>query len=236
LVNYKKNNTKKFKPFEYPEVKQTFYDLFDTLFSESGRGAILIATAHVEEHLTSLIVSVLPKTLSNKHKDKLFKYPGQLSSFSSKIELAYIFRLVNKNLYDSLNTLRKIRNDAAHTCLNFQLQKLNKELKSIYELGPYFANFIYEISTNALLQHKVAAIKEVIENLDLTEQEKKDIAVKILTDENNIKTMEEQVPFWELLFGVTFLCSLITHSKYAICELTQDVLTLSDLLKNDKLL
>jgi hypothetical protein len=44
-----------FSPFDYPEIHELFSDLFKELFNESGRGAILISTTYVEQHLTKLI-------------------------------------------------------------------------------------------------------------------------------------------------------------------------------------
>ena len=68
-----------FSPFDYPEIHELFSDLFKELFNESGRGAILISTTYVEQHLTKLIEAVLPADISKKEKERLFLYPGPLS-------------------------------------------------------------------------------------------------------------------------------------------------------------
>lgn len=218
----------KFHPFDYPEIKQLFGDLLGSLFDESGRGAILIATTHVEDHLTALIETVIPKTLSKNHRNRLFKYPGQLSSFSSKIELAYVFKLISKNLYDSLNALRKVRNDAAHSHSKFELHELNEQLKSIYELGPGFSSFIRELSSKALIQHKVEAVKNALATIELTEEEKQGLLENAFTDEKTIEIIEKQVPFWELVYGLSFLCGLLAHNKQSIGKLTQNITIFSD--------
>lgn len=56
---------KSFSPFDYPEVQELFSHLFDKLLTESGRGAILISTAYVEDHLTKLIEDILPSSEKN---------------------------------------------------------------------------------------------------------------------------------------------------------------------------
>lgn len=151
-------------PFDHAEIKHLTGILLNNIFDESGRGAILIATSHVEDHLTKLIEVTLPKGISNNHKNKLLKYPGPLSSFSAKIELAYVFRLINKNLYDSLNSLRKIRNDAAHNPSKFELHELNERLKSVYNLGDGVSNFIKKISTEMIIRKKNALLKNILKN------------------------------------------------------------------------
>lgn len=222
-----------FKPLEYPEIKKLFIDLLD-LTEESGRGALLVATAHVDDHLTKLIEEILPNDLSKTHKEKLFKYPGQLSSFSSKIELAYVFRLINKTLYDSLNALRKLRNDAAHSPSKFELHELNHKLRLIYELSPGFSNHIKEISSRALIDHKTTVVKDALKDVELSEEDKKKIFDQTFQDKEKIALMGKQVPFWELAFGLCFLCGLIVYHKEKIRELTIDMSVLSNLVKDEE--
>ena len=69
--------------FEYPETFETFDVLLDKLLNETARGAVLIGTSHVEEHLENLILRILPSD-KKQFTTKLFNYPGSLSSFSAK--------------------------------------------------------------------------------------------------------------------------------------------------------
>lgn len=227
------NNKKikgEFNPFDYPEIEKLFGDLLDSLFEESGRGAILIAAAHVDDHLTKIVEAILPKDISKNHKDRLFKYPGQLSSFASKIELAYVFRLIGKNLYDSLNAFRKVRNDAAHSTSKFELHELNDQLKSVYELGPGFANFIKEVSSNALIEQKITALKNAFEKEQLSEDEKQEWLERLFKDKDKIEIMEKQVPFWELVYGLTFLCGLLAHNRLRIEKVTSNIYTIGQII------
>ncbi|MEP5944878.1 MAG: hypothetical protein ABJ356_09975, partial [Balneola sp.] len=97
----KKNN---FSPFDYEEIRSLRIKLIKEAFNESNRGFLLVGTAYVEEQLTKLIDDFLPNQ-SKSYRKKLFEYPGQLSSLSSKIELAYCFRIIGEKLYNSLNIL-----------------------------------------------------------------------------------------------------------------------------------
>lgn len=230
--NKRKNHTT-FNPFDFPEIKELFSDLWCSIFDESGRGAILIATAHVDNHLTKLIEAMLPSDISKNHKERLFKYPGHLSSFASKIELAYVFRLISKNLYDSLNILRKIRNDAAHSHSKFELHELNEQLKMVYELGPGFANFIKEVSSKAMIDDKITAIKKELDLTGWTEDEKKKFVIEMFSEDDKKEALKKQIPFWELIYGLSFLCGLLAHDKQNITRLTNNINTLAELLKED---
>jgi len=222
-----------FSPFDNPEIKKLFSDLLDSLFDESGRGALLIATSHVDDHLTKLIESSLPSDLSNTHKDKLFRYPGPLSSFSSKIELAYVFRLIGKNLYDSLNALRKLRNDAAHSLEKFELHELNEKLKPIYNLGPGVSAVIRETSITALVKFKADLVKKILDESEIEEEAKKEIFEKTFKDKDKLEILEKQIPFWELVYGLSLLCGLIVYYKDKTSKLTKDLRIWSDLLKEN---
>lgn len=219
-----------FDPFKYPEIQQLLYDLLNTLFDESGRGALLIATAHVDEQLTKLIEAIFPHDLSKKHRNKLLTYPGPISSFSSKIELAYVFRLINKSLYDNLNALRKLRNDAAHSPAKFDLFDLNAQMKSVYEIGTGFSRFIKEVSTKAVVQQKIDYATTILDKSDLDQDSKNELLRKVFEDQKKIEMMKREVPYWELIYGLVFLCGLIVHQKENIKKLTSDIVILGQLL------
>lgn len=225
-----KKNNGNFNPFDYPEIKELFGVLLDRLFTESGRGALLIATTLVDEHLTKLIESILPFESNKQHKEKLFKYPGQLSSFSSRIELAYAFRLISKTLYDSLNALRKVRNDAAHSPNKFELHELNEKLKLVYNLGPGFSNFIKNISTETIVKHKLDIVKDVIDKSELDDKSKQQIFEDTIKDKEGIAIMEKQVPFLELSFGLSFLCGMMSYEKHNIMKLKENMTTIGSLV------
>lgn len=222
------------QPFEHPGIVTLFGKLRECLFRESGRGALLIATTYVEEYLTKLIENVVPKTISQNHKDRIFKYPGHLSSFASKIELAYVFRLITKDIYDCLNALRKLRNNAAHKIDNFELHELNKELKAVYNLGDGIPTFTKEMSFKLLLHEKFSIIQDHYKDSNFSEEELNIKAKEILTEEKFLKAFEKQIPFWEMIVGISLLCWIMIYEAEQIASLTKDMNTWGGLNKSRK--
>lgn len=225
-----------FSLFDYPEISELFSLLFDRIFTESGRGALLIATSHAEDHLANLIKEVLPIDFSKKQTDKLFNYPGALSSFSAKIELAYAFRIIDKTLYDCLNALRKIRNDAAHSSAKFELHELNEKMKEVYTLGPSIPYFIKDVSSRAVWEQKFDGLKKIFDKFDLSDEDRKQQVESIINDKEKIVMLEKQVPYWELIYGMCFLCAMIAHQREEISTIMKNRGTLGRLINiNSKL-
>ncbi|MBD3584073.1 hypothetical protein [Flavobacterium selenitireducens] len=217
----------KLQPYD-GELKKLYKDLGETIFDESGRGAILIATAHIDEYLTKLIEANLPNTISKKERDRLFKYPGAISSFSSKIELSYCFRLIEKELYDSLNTLRRLRNDAAHSSSKFDLYELNEKMKLVYKFNPHIYDFIQKTSRNQIVKSKIAAIEKALK--ETLPQIDNDInPEEYLNKPENQQIIEEQLPYWEMLNGLCLICSIIVYKAETIKEILKDIETWDDL-------
>jgi len=204
---------KEFKPFEIPEIQNLLNDLVDTLFEESTRGAILVATQKAEEHLQLLIEAFLPIDYSKPNKNELFKYPGVLSTFSSKIKLAFAFRLINKNMYDCLNSLREIRNKAAHTSGKFDLTLHNKKYRAIFEIGDGFSEFINTMATKVMIDVKLNQVESNLKTSKLTEIDQKRIKEEIFSHPNNLEILKKQVPFWELTYGLCFICGVLYEDR-----------------------
>jgi len=222
------------QPFEHPEIKKLLDILIESLFKESGRGAILIATPHIEQHLKELIETMLPKEYSRNQKNKIFNYPGSLSSFSAKIELAYAFRLIGEQLYKNLSAFRKLRNDAAHKTEDFELHELNDRLAEIFNMGQDIPRYIREISASALIESKLTAMYRMMSEFDLTEDEKQKQLRRIMEEKEGLKMLEKQLPFWELMMGVCLLCWLIIINKEKISSLMEGKTTIANLYNHNR--
>lgn len=89
------------------------------LVAESDRGCVLVGAAILESKLEELFreefqANQVPKKL----QDSIFDSNGPLSTFSAKIKLAYSLGYIGREVFDDLETIRKIRNDFAHSPLD----------------------------------------------------------------------------------------------------------------------
>lgn len=81
--------------------------------AESDRGAVLVAAAYIDEELADVIRAFLVN--DPKIADRLFEYPGPLSTLSARCDVAYLLGLFGKDFYSDIRTIIKIRNNFAHT-------------------------------------------------------------------------------------------------------------------------
>ncbi len=83
------------------------------LLRETDRGVALMAAAYLENSIEDLLNKYFIKDISSKENP--FNKYGFLSSFSSKIDLAYMLGLISNKTKRELNWIRGIRNDFAHS-------------------------------------------------------------------------------------------------------------------------
>jgi len=218
--------------FKYPEVQNVFEQLLHKLLDESGRGAIIIGATSVEEHLTRLIDEILPNK-NKKYKKRLLTYPGPLSSFSAKIELAFAFRLIDENLYNSLNALREIRNEAAHNSISFSLNEIKEKLDKVFDLGQSAQIQIRNEAIKLMIELKVLTIKSIFDQHNLTSDEKKTHVENILKNKELDESLELQVPHWELIYGLSLICGMLAYQKERTLKVLKGEKTWSLLLKEN---
>ena len=218
---------------EYPEVKEIAMHFYDTLLLESERGAVIIGTSKVEEQLEKYIRKILPDD-SKTYTRKLLDYPGVLSSFSAKIELAYAFRLIDNNLYTSLNALRKIRNDAAHVSNSFSINDIRERFEMIFDLGPSIAIFIRTKAMEIMMELKMHDINRVFEENGLTSEEKMEQMNTLVGNKELMDKLEKQIPRWELIYGLSLICGMIKHEEEMTVELLGNSKTWNDLNRKRK--
>jgi DNA-binding MltR family transcriptional regulator len=72
------------------------------------------------------------RPLSGEMKKRLFDGYGPLSSFSAKIDLSYALQILNKDQYDDLTVIRRIRTQFAHAMplVNFDSPEIRAHFKS----------------------------------------------------------------------------------------------------------
>jgi DNA-binding MltR family transcriptional regulator len=202
-----------FNPMEYPEIRELIGVLFDKLLSESGRGAVLIGTAFVDDHLKAFISAVLPDQ-NKKYQNKILEYPGPLCSFASRIELCYAFRYISTPIYNSLNALRTIRNDAAHGSNDFNFSEIRTRFDKIFSFIGNSTSFVKNHAMQAMVDMKLRSLKTLFQQHNLSQEDQEEQAKKLLSDQTILKNWkEEQLPHWELIIGLSLLCGMLSHSK-----------------------
>lgn len=95
------------------ELQNKMVNLFHT---SDNRAAAIVVTSYLEEQLKLAILGHFKNfsTLNKDDRKNLTGGNGPLSTFSSRISMAYLLDLINKDQYDDLNLIRKIRNGFAH--------------------------------------------------------------------------------------------------------------------------
>src|SRR5690554_5636874 len=100
---------------------QTIYeDMIANANRESDRGCSLILSANLDNRLRDLLESYFVAQSSEK-LNSIFQGNGCLSTFSSRITIAFSVGLLGDDERHDLDIIRAIRNDFAHneSCINF---------------------------------------------------------------------------------------------------------------------
>jgi hypothetical protein len=99
-------------------------------YTEAGRA--IVTVGRVEEWPQKLILTA-GRPLSNTIAVKIFDGYGPLSTLSAKIEVAYLFNLIEDTVYNDLKAVKEIRNRFAHatTSVFFSSPELSKDLQKL---------------------------------------------------------------------------------------------------------
>jgi DNA-binding MltR family transcriptional regulator len=84
------------------------------LAERTEAGTVLLVAALLEDWLQILLLSA-GREISQNGARNLFENYGPLRTFSAKIEVAYLFRLLNNEVYNDLKATKDIRNCFAHS-------------------------------------------------------------------------------------------------------------------------
>lgn len=105
------------------------------LIHESDRGCVLLGAAILEQRLAELFCFTFKTNdISRKIADSIFDSNGPLSTFSSKIKLAYALGYIDRLAYEDLEKIRKIRNEFAHTAkaVDFLQNDIAKDIERLH--------------------------------------------------------------------------------------------------------
>lgn len=96
--------------------------LVKLLNDESDRGLALVGAATIDLCLEALLRGHFVE--GSNISDELLGVDRPLATFSSRIKLCYALGLIDRDEYGDLESLRAIRNAAAHTAEPFDLGSL----------------------------------------------------------------------------------------------------------------
>ena len=83
--------------------------------SPSDRSAVVMFGSFIETHLERYLASKMRDGLNSDDRQRLFDGSGVAATFSSKIILAYAFKLIGSITRHDLDLIRHLRNDFAHS-------------------------------------------------------------------------------------------------------------------------
>lgn len=117
---------------KYPNLKE-FLSFLTTHNEESPRGTILVACSFLDQQLKEIIESYL---IEDSDKDALLSgFNAPIGTFSARIKTAHCLGLISDSERDDCETLRKIRNEFAHSHkVSFKDQKIIDLCKNLH--GP----------------------------------------------------------------------------------------------------
>jgi DNA-binding MltR family transcriptional regulator len=135
---------------------------FRSLFKESDRGAVLISATRLEEKLELLHRAYITQKVADPKKvlEELFRPYAPLSSFSAKIQLAYAYGLIDADDYADLSIIRRIRNDAAHTSVEFSFEPQEVCQKIAHLKAPARMIPLLSMMTDLFAEQELAELKD----------------------------------------------------------------------------
>jgi hypothetical protein len=89
-------------------------DISRILAQRADAGDALVMSGLIEDELEKLLLTA-GRPLSNRTAKIIFESMGPLSSFSAKIEIAFMFELIDETVRDDLRIIKGVRNAFAHT-------------------------------------------------------------------------------------------------------------------------
>lgn len=116
---------------EHPDSQDFFDRTYSLLIEEADRGCVLLGVSLLDEELNKMFRSLVPEDTSNKRIKEIFDGKNVFGSLSSKLDIAYVCRLLPADVVNCLHLLRKLRNKLAHEASTFSI---NENLDQIYEI------------------------------------------------------------------------------------------------------
>jgi DNA-binding MltR family transcriptional regulator len=106
-------------------------DVAEGLANDSDRAAAIIAGTIIEVRMKAAILSAFRR--SPKIEERLFQPSGPMGSFSTKIDMVYMLKLVSRAAYNDLIIIKYIRNAFAHRLdiRDFESQSISDRCRNL---------------------------------------------------------------------------------------------------------
>lgn len=144
--------------------------------NESDRASAIIGAAKLDYLLYQCLSKFLLPNPSNN--DPLFDGEGPLSSFSSKINIAYRLGLISPQASKSLHLVRRIRNTFAHEAIGCNFDSGAHRDRVIELVASFRKDYSYE-QTKGLFVGKSGASVEFLSALAIMVMELQDLFNKL---------------------------------------------------------
>ncbi|MGH7514768.1 MAG: hypothetical protein ACREOQ_17825 [Gemmatimonadales bacterium] len=199
-------------PLAHPEVLPIFSSVLDTLIRESDRGAVLIGASVVDSYLGKLFEHVAAGWMGPKDVKRLLRYPGALSTFAAKADVALATRLIGPQTYQSLQILRALRNDVAHSPDTFRLADHRDRLHYLYDLGPGVAAYVNRSANQLTLDSffsRLTAMEADKPEGERAFRTKEDVIEYLRKPSSALETLQEKAFRLEVGIAVALLCATL---------------------------
>lgn len=141
-------------------------EIVEELNRMPDRAAAIIASGFLERVLEDTVRLHFNKDKTTQ--EKFFRGLGPLSSFSAKIDLAYLMNFYDKRWHKCLHSIRKVRNEFSHTPkpLTFDSKEIREAGSSLVHPKQIAIDFIAKMSPyDSPANPGVAQIKETVGQL-----------------------------------------------------------------------
>jgi len=182
-------------------LKEDEAQILETLDHDSDRAVAVIVGSMIENRLQRALRVRMPQ--DKKAIDKVFKYPGPLSSFAAKIDVAYLNGLVSKDAYEDLKRFKDIRNDFAHELdiRNFNSESIKIIADQLKLIDEYVVDGAPDSQGNMKFMELDVGAKPAIYALHATKRKKLPRDRYLMTAQLfTVKLATADLKFWPLPF------------------------------------
>ena len=110
------------------------------LMGQSDRASVVLMGSQLDDALTFRLSQAMAFHLDGKHFEDAFRYDGPLGSFSARIDMAYLFGVIDNRTRSQLNDFREMRNACAHSKhkIDFSIPQLCEVAKRVFQPTGFF--------------------------------------------------------------------------------------------------